>query len=177
VLVRFVSQVNRAEIQFVPLGQDAKPMKDADWKYVQWGVEMAGAAAMAAPGFSVNAFPIGTIFSDVVKWTWAAFALTAATGLLMFTTNAVVYFHNPMFRFKMLALALAGLNMLVFELTAGRAMRRRKDREIPVAGKLAGIVSLVMWIAVIFFGRWIGFTTTGNETPDADIKIEGIFKN
>jgi hypothetical protein len=63
VLVRFVSQVNRSEIQFVPLGQDAKPMKDADWKYVQWGVEMAGAAAMAAPGISVNAFPIGTIFS------------------------------------------------------------------------------------------------------------------
>jgi hypothetical protein len=35
VLVRFVSQVNRAEMQFVPLGPDAKPMKDADWKYVQ----------------------------------------------------------------------------------------------------------------------------------------------
>ena len=28
--------------------------------------------------------------SDILKWTWAAFALAVATGLTMFTTNAGV---------------------------------------------------------------------------------------
>src|ERR1700722_11664405 len=61
--------------------------------------------------------------SDTLKWTWATFALTALTGLLMFITNAPVYYHNFYFRTKMLLLALTGMNMLVFHLTAGRTIR------------------------------------------------------
>jgi hypothetical protein len=63
VLTRFVSQANHAEIHFVPLGADGKPTKGADGKYVDWGVEMAGAAAMANQGISVSTFPLNTIFS------------------------------------------------------------------------------------------------------------------
>ena len=63
VLTRFVSQANHAEIHFVPLGADGKPTKGPDGKYVEWGVEMAGAAAMANQGISVATFPFGTIFS------------------------------------------------------------------------------------------------------------------
>ena len=33
--------------------------------------------------------------------TWAAFALTAVTGVLMFITNATRYFHNGKFRAKL----------------------------------------------------------------------------
>src|SRR2546421_3175793 len=36
--------------------------------------------------------------SEILKWTWAAFALTALTGALMFITNAGVYYHNFYFR-------------------------------------------------------------------------------
>ena len=105
------------------------------------------------------------MFSDILKWTWAAFALTAATGLQMFITNAGVYYHNTFFRAKMLMLALAGLNMLAFELTAGRSMHQwHADSSAPRAGKATAAVSLVLWISIIFLGRWIGFTTT-RATP------------
>src|SRR5712671_3629767 len=57
--------------------------------------------------------------SDILKWTWAAFALTVLTGALMFITNAGVYYHNFYFRAKMLLLVLSGINMMVFEVTAG----------------------------------------------------------
>jgi uncharacterized protein DUF6152 len=63
VLMSFVSQANHAEIHFVPLGSDGKPTKGPDGKYIDWGVEMAGAAAMAQQGISVTTFPRGTIFS------------------------------------------------------------------------------------------------------------------
>jgi hypothetical protein len=51
--------------------------------------------------------------SDILKWTWAAFALAALTGSLMFITNGRVYYHNFFFRTKMLLLLLAGINILV----------------------------------------------------------------
>src|SRR6266446_9006368 len=60
--------------------------------------------------------------SDILKWTWAAFIVTATTGSLMFITNAGVYYHNFFFRTKMVMLAMAGINMIFFELTAGRSV-------------------------------------------------------
>jgi hypothetical protein len=99
--------------------------------------------------------------SDILKWTWAAFALTALTGALMFITNSLVYYHNFFFRTKMLLLLLSGINMLIFELTAGRTIHNwDKAPSAPSAGKALAAVSLVMWIGIIIMGRLIGFTTT-----------------
>jgi hypothetical protein len=99
--------------------------------------------------------------SDILKWTWAAFALTALTGSLMFITNASVYYHNFYFRTKMLLLALTGINMLFFELTAGRTIHKWDQApSAPRAGKAVAALSLAMWIAIICVGRLIGFTTT-----------------
>ena len=115
--------------------------------------------------------------AEILKWTWAAFALTATTGLLMFITNADVYYHNVYFRSKMAMLVCAGLNVLIFDLTAGRSMRRwDKDAAAPVAGKTAAVVSLVIWVTIVFLGRWVGFTTTHtNLKTDTDFNIDSLF--
>lgn len=98
--------------------------------------------------------------SDIMKWTWAAFALAVLTGLMMFTTNARVYYHNPFFRTKMLLLVLAGVNVAIFELTAGRTSSKwDMAATTPRIGKVVGVLSLAIWISVIFMGRLIGFTT------------------
>ncbi|HLH32028.1 MAG TPA: DUF6644 family protein [Terriglobia bacterium] len=119
------------------------------------------------------------IASDVLKWTWAAFALSVVTGSLMFITNANVYYHNFFFRAKMALLLLAGINMLIFEVTAARSVHRwDNDVKAPLAGRTAAALSLVLWIAIIFLGRWTGFTTTGrphvNNEPADDINIENL---
>jgi hypothetical protein len=99
--------------------------------------------------------------SDILKWTWAAFALAVLTGSLMFITNARVYYHNFFFRTKMLLLVIAGINVLVFELTAGRTIHRWDSAPAaPRPGKVVAALSLALWISVIFMGRLIGFTTT-----------------
>jgi hypothetical protein len=99
--------------------------------------------------------------SDILMWTWAAFALTALTGTLMFITNARVYYHNFFFRTKMLLLVLSGINMLVFELTANRTIHRWDTApSAPRVGKAVAALSLAMWISIIIMGRLIGFTTT-----------------
>jgi hypothetical protein len=63
VMTRFVAQANHAEMHFVPLGPDGKAMRGGDGKPITWGVEMAGAAAVAAQGITAASFPAGTIFS------------------------------------------------------------------------------------------------------------------
>jgi hypothetical protein len=121
--------------------------------------------------------PFRRITSDIMKWTWAAFALTVTTGVLMFTTNANVYYHNFFFRTKIVLLALAGINMLVFELTTGRTVHRwDKDAAAPPGGKTAAVLSLVLWIIIIFMGRWIGFTTSKSEAAiDPGTNLEDLF--
>jgi len=63
VAYQFVAQANHAELHFYVIGPDGKLAKDKDGKNVEWGVELAGAAAMAQQGVTAETFPIGTIFS------------------------------------------------------------------------------------------------------------------
>src|ERR1700684_283238 len=60
---QFVAQANHAELHFYLIAPDGKLTKDKDGKLIDWGVEMAGAAAMAQQGITAATFPAGTIFS------------------------------------------------------------------------------------------------------------------
>ena len=61
---QFVSQANHAEMHFLLIAADRKGFaKGADGKYVEWGVEMAGAAAVAQQGITAATFGVGTVFS------------------------------------------------------------------------------------------------------------------
>ena len=131
-------------------------------------------------GIASTERPFKRIASDILKWTWGAFALTALTGSLMFMTNAGVYYHNFYFRMKMALLVLAAVNMLSFELTLGRAVHRwDKAAAAPPAGRVVAVLSLAIWISVIFAGRLIGFTTSRAKqaapTP-ADVNFEELFQ-
>jgi hypothetical protein len=98
---------------------------------------------------------------EVLPWTWACFGLAVITGSLMFISQPVGYFGNLAFRCKIVLLCLAGINMLVFQLITGRgASEWRQEHAVPLVGKIAASLSLALWIAVVFVGRWIGFTMT-----------------
>ena len=64
VVKQFVAQANHAELHLVLITPDRKGLaKSADGKYVEWGVEMAGAAAVAQQGITAATFGAGTVFS------------------------------------------------------------------------------------------------------------------
>jgi hypothetical protein len=121
--------------------------------------------------------PYRRVSDDMLKWTWAAFALAAITGTLMFVTNARVYFHNGFFRAKFALMALAGLNMLAFQLTVGRTADQWGTARIaPRGARAAALVSLTLWLLVIGMGRSVGFSTTGaaakEVAPPAGVNFE-----
>jgi hypothetical protein len=96
---------------------------------------------------------------DLLPFTWAAFALAAISGSLLFTSNAVGYASNAPFLSKMVVLLLAGINMVIFHMTAYRRIGQwNDDLPPPPAVRIAGATSLTLWIVVVFLGRWIGFT-------------------
>jgi hypothetical protein len=103
--------------------------------------------------------PVRRLMGDVLPLTWGAFALAAITGSLMFSSDAVHYAHNFFFRGKLVLLVLAGINMTVFHLIGtGDIARWDAAGQTPVTAKAAATISLLVWIAVVAFGRGIGFT-------------------
>jgi hypothetical protein len=99
------------------------------------------------------------LMRDVLPFTWSAFIVAASTGSLMFASDAKTYAHNFFFQGKVVLLAVAGLNMAVFHVVGASDIQRwGATRHTPIAAKAAGAASLVVWVTVVAFGRWIGFT-------------------
>ncbi|MEI9965066.1 MAG: DUF6644 family protein [Caulobacteraceae bacterium] len=102
---------------------------------------------------------VSTLTGEVLPFTWIAFVVAAITGLLLFSSNAVKYSHNIFFLSKMALLVVALANMLIFHFITGRGIEHWDESpRVPAGVRLAGGVSLAVWIAVIACGRWIGFT-------------------
>jgi hypothetical protein len=102
---------------------------------------------------------VSQLTNDVLPITWVCFVGALITGSLLFTSKATEYIDNWPFRIKICLLALAGLNMLLFHFLTYRDVKRWDNEPItPVAARLAGGLSLLFWIGVVVFGRWIGFT-------------------
>jgi hypothetical protein len=102
---------------------------------------------------------VTTLIRQILPITWVAFAVAVFTGGAMFLSNAVEYAHNLPFQMKMLLLLLAGLNMILFHVVTYRSVGHwNESRQTPFAARCAGGISVLAWIAIVAFGRWIGFT-------------------
>jgi hypothetical protein len=97
--------------------------------------------------------------ASVLPVTWTAFGFAALTGGLLFASNATTYAHNVYFQVKMVLIAVAGLNMATFHLFLNRGADAWHTATLtPLRARVVGGVSLCLWIAIVAFGRWIGFT-------------------
>jgi hypothetical protein len=103
---------------------------------------------------------VSKLTEEILPYTWVAFALAVISGSLLFVSKADIYFYNLQFRLKFLFMALAGINMLAFHLGAyRRVLQWERDLPPPAPARLAGALSIALWVVVIFMGRWIGYTT------------------
>jgi len=88
----------------------------------------------------------------------AAFAMMVVTGFMLFTAEASHLVLNPVFQVKA-ALIGAGLaNLAIYEFGAKRAVAGLPPGvTMPAAAKVAGVLSLGIWIAVAACGRSIAY--------------------
>ena len=86
------------------------------------------------------------LIQSTLPVTWVAFGFAVVSGSLLFASAATHYLDNGPFRYKLLLIGLAGVNMLVFHfLTGARGAR------------FAGLASLLLWTGAVVLGRWIAF--------------------
>lgn len=78
------------------------------------------------------------------------FFLTAASGLLMFASQAAELLTNRAFTLKMMLLMLAACNAAWFH---GRDSLGRLDS----VARMQMVLSSLIWLAVIACGRWIAY--------------------
>jgi hypothetical protein len=110
-------------------------------------------------GITSRNSPVSRLSNEVLPWTWTAWAAAAVFGTLIFMAKANTYAGNLQFRLKFACMGLAAANMLIFHFGAYRRVAYWDLGVPPGSAKVAGALSLLLWIGVVFFGRWVGFTT------------------
>ena len=140
-----------------------------EWTWLYPGVEIAhilgfvvlvGAAFLfdlRLLGFS-RRLPVADLGRHLLRWSRASLFVVVPTGFLMFMTNATKLAENPVFRLKLILIALAAVNALAYHLWASRAAGGGEvGAPSPPAAKLSAVVSLLAWAGVISCGRLIAF--------------------
>ena len=108
-------------------------------------------------GVAAVQYPITTMSRELVPWTWGAFVIATITGIGMFITRAASHVLNPAFQSKMVLLVLAGLNMAYFHFKLYKDIAQCDSLGITsIQLKIAGSLSLFLWVGVMLAGRWIG---------------------
>jgi uncharacterized membrane protein SirB2 len=104
--------------------------------------------------------PVADVLGELRPWMLSGFALMFLSGGLLFWSEAATVFISPWFKLKMMFLALAGANALLFEWRRARQPAGLGALDLPAGARMAGWTSLVCWTAVIILGRWVAYAHT-----------------
>jgi hypothetical protein len=112
-------------------------------------------------GFS-RSLPVKTLARHVLPWTLASFLLIIPSGLLMFTAHATEFIDSEVFILKMCLIMAAGLNAALFHTITFRTVEVWDAEEMrklppPPSARVAGALSLLLWVSVIACGRLLAY--------------------
>ena len=97
---------------------------------------------------------VSQIQKRLFPWQMLSLVLSLVTGGLLFYMQPLQYWGKVFFWTKFVMMGLAGVNAVAFHLTTYRSVARwDNDRVPPFRARLAGILSIVLWAAVVVFGR------------------------
>lgn len=155
----------------------AQAVYDTDWATairesevlfpVLEAIHVMGLALVAGTIAVVDLRLLGLVLRDappraveraIVPWTWAGFAVMALTGSLLLASEAAKLVHNPALWVKLVALALAGGNVALFQWRASPALHAvPAGGAVPGAARAGAALSLALWAVVIAAGRAIAY--------------------
>ena len=123
------------------------------------GLAVIGGAVLVVDlrlfGFGLRRQPVAQLARDAQPWLIASLMVMVATGVLMFTSEAIKCYYHPAFWVKMTSLFLA----IIFTFTVRRKVALADETRMgPLRSKLVALVSITLWSGVGIGGRWIGFS-------------------
>ena len=100
-------------------------------------------------GVAARSQGVAQLSETLSPWTWTALALALLSGFTMFTTDAVDFFPDIVFRWKMIVLFLAIVSTIVVQLYVTKWDR---SPAMSAGAKMLALVSLVLWLGTILAG-------------------------
>ena len=98
--------------------------------------------------------PYSTLNNRILPLTVAGFVIAVVSGVMLFLSNPVHYYHSVFFRAKMIFFFLAAANIFWFHYRVQKNIAEWDALEKPpLPVRLSAMVSLTSWILVILFGR------------------------
>ncbi len=122
-------------------------------------------------GWTMRKVPVSEFARRLLPWTVAGFVIMVISGTLLFYAIPVRSYQNIFFRFKMILLLLAGLNVWIFHSRVyPKVVTWDVDGVPPRAARVAGALSLALWVGVIVSGRMIAYNWFDcDRQPQPDI--------
>jgi len=109
-------------------------------------------------GWILKDQPVSAVFRPLRPFMLTGFAITIVTGSLLFWSLAMRCYGSPFFWAKVIMLVLAGVNIAVYHLTIDRRQTEWNAAPIPPRqARIAGLVSLTLWVGIIAAGRMMAY--------------------
>lgn len=108
-------------------------------------------------GLALKSEKISKLADRILPWAWTGIAVEALTGFLLFASEATKLYYNRAFQLKMVLILMAGMNIVIFHSIHRNVGRWEEDAIIPMSARLAGSLSLLLWIAIVSAGIWIPY--------------------
>jgi hypothetical protein len=109
-------------------------------------------------GVTMMRVPASQVIERLVPWSAAGLILMMTSGALLFYAAPLARYENVFFRMKMATLVLALLNAWLFHRTVYRRIADwDRDAVPPRAARLAGGLSLALWVVIIAAGRMMAY--------------------
>jgi hypothetical protein len=117
-----------------------------------WSIGMIALVDLCLLGAGIGHSEPSEVVRATELWTLIGLAVVLMSGPVLFLSDPRMYLYNSSFRFKMSALAIA----LIFNFTIHRkvALSDGSSQALRVS---TSVVSLGLWISVVFGGLFIAF--------------------
>lgn len=110
-------------------------------------------------GVSMPTVPVTTVYRRLMPIAFAGFAVMFVSGALILTGFATYAYKNVYFLLKVGLLVAAGVNAWIYHRVTERTVAAwDRDSRPPAPARLAGLISLFVWTAVILAGRMMAYT-------------------
>jgi hypothetical protein len=117
-----------------------------------WSIGMIALVDLRLLGWGLKRETVSEVATATAPWTLLGLAVVLLSGPVLFLSDPRMYLHNPSFVFKMYALAIA----IIFNYTIHRKVAR-SDNASGIVRALTAVVSLALWVSVVFGGLFIAF--------------------
>jgi hypothetical protein len=117
-----------------------------------WSIGLIALVDFRLLGVGLNRETTPQVARATAPWTLLGLAVVLLSGPVLFLSDPRMYLHNPSFNFKIVMLVIA----IVFNYTIHRKVAYSEGSSTAIR-VIVGVVSLALWISVVFGGLFIAF--------------------